>query len=125
MLLIPKFIRMYRVWRALDLTRRRAFHLALGRRGNSGVGRSPRNYHARADADAAVEVHNVFVIHADAAMRHESTDRARRIGTMDGVFTAGQRHGRRSHRVMRGAAWNDARHSRAGSMLVPTTPARC
>ena len=42
--------------------------------------RSPRNHHARVDADAAVEVHNVFVIHADAAVRHESADRARRIG---------------------------------------------
>ena len=42
-------------------------------------------------------------------MRHESTDRAGRIGSVDGIFTAGQRHGRRSHRVMRGAAWNDAR----------------
>jgi hypothetical protein len=29
MWLIPKFIRMYRVWRGLDLTRRRAFHLAI------------------------------------------------------------------------------------------------
>jgi hypothetical protein len=27
--LMPKFIRMYRVWRALDLTRRRAFQLAI------------------------------------------------------------------------------------------------
>src|SRR6516165_6901702 len=71
--------------------------------------RSPRNYHARADADAAIEVHNVCVIHADAAVRHESADGAWRIGAVDRIFTAGQRHGRRSHRVMRGAAWNDAR----------------
>src|SRR5262249_59177766 len=71
--------------------------------------RSPRNHHARADADAAIQVHNVCVIHADAAVRHESADRARRIGAVDRIFTAGQRHGRRSHRVMRGAACNDAR----------------
>ncbi len=70
---------------------------------------SPRNHDARADADAAVELHDVFVIHANATVRHETADRARRIGAVDGIFTAGQRHGRRSHRVMGGAAWNDAR----------------
>jgi hypothetical protein len=29
MQLILRFIRMYRVWRGLELTRRRAFHLAI------------------------------------------------------------------------------------------------
>src|SRR5215472_7769758 len=81
--------------------------------------RSPRNHHARADTDAAIEVHNVCVVHAYAAVRHESANRARRVGAVDRIFTAGQRHGRRSHRVMRGAAWNDARQRRV------VAPDRC
>src|ERR1700728_2985914 len=54
-----------------------------------------RHHHARADADAIVQIGDVGVMHADAAVRHEFADRAFIVGAVDGVLAAaGQRHGR-------------------------------
>ena len=62
----------------------------------------PRHHYARADAHPAVQIHNVLVVHADAAVGDEAADRARRIGAVDGVFTAaGERHRRGAHWIMR------------------------
>ena len=47
-----------------------------------------RHHHLGADRDAPVEVEDVAVVHADAAVRHGAADRAGLIGAVDGVFAA-------------------------------------
>ena len=62
----------------------------------------PGHHHPGADVHPAVQIHNVLVVHPNAAVRDEAADRARRVGTVDGIFTAaGQRHCRRPHRIIR------------------------
>ena len=46
--------------------------------------------HRRADADAAVQIGDVLVVHPDAAVGDEAADRARIVGAVDGVFAARQ-----------------------------------
>src|SRR5580700_8122403 len=40
----------------------------------------------RADANAAVQVKNIGVEHADASVRHKSADRSRSVGSMDCIL---------------------------------------
>src|SRR6185312_9196791 len=71
-----------------------------------------RHHHRRADRDAAVEVADVGVVHADAAIRDEAADRVRPVGAVDGIFAAGERHRGNPHRVVRRAARNQIRDAR-------------
>ncbi len=57
--------------------------------------RSARDDDGRADADAAVEIDHILIVHADAAVGDEAADRARRVGAVDGVFAARQVSARR------------------------------
>jgi hypothetical protein len=64
--------------------------------------RSLNNDDARANADAAVKVLDVRVVHADAAMRHETADRTFVVGAVDGVLaTTGESHRSDAHRILR------------------------
>src|SRR6202035_4203480 len=45
----------------------------------------------------------------DAAIGYETADRARHVGSVNGVFAAGERHGGDPHRITRRAARNDVR----------------
>ena len=66
----------------------------------------------RADADAAIEVGHVLVVHAEAAVGDKAADRARRVGAVDGVFAAAQGERRRAHGIARRAAGNHVRQPR-------------
>jgi len=57
--------------------------------------------HRGADRNAAVEIGNVGVEHADAAVGDEAADGARHVGAVDGVLPAGKRHRRHAHGVLR------------------------
>jgi len=57
------------------------------------------DHNARADADPIVEIHDVIVVHADAAVGDKVADRARLVRTMNGILAAGKRHRRIAHRV--------------------------
>src|SRR5713226_4177862 len=73
---------------------------------------SARDHYRRADRDTLVKVGDIVIQHADAAIGHETADRARHVGAMDRIFSAGQRHRGDAHRISRRAAGNDARHRR-------------
>jgi hypothetical protein len=51
-------------------------------------GNSLYKYHPRTDMYAAVQIHDVFVVHADAARRHKAADRGRIVGAVDGEWRA-------------------------------------
>src|SRR4051795_9502336 len=51
---------------------------------------SAGHHDSGAPAHAIVEIENIRVVHADAAVGHEAADRARLIGAMDGVFPTAQ-----------------------------------
>src|SRR5262245_3503852 len=53
--------------------------------------------------DAAVQVHDIPVVHADAARGHQAADRARIVGTVDGEFVVDQHQRRGAHRISRRA----------------------
>src|SRR5687767_4350745 len=55
-------------------------------------------------------------MHADAAVGDEAADRLRCIRAMDRVFTAGQGHCRRAHRIARRTAGD---HRRQGWLIAP------
>src|SRR3974390_896337 len=57
------------------------------------------DHNARADADAIVEIHDVVVVHADAAGGDKMGDRTRLVSTMNGILATGKGHSRRAHRV--------------------------
>ena len=60
-------------------------------------------HHPRTDIDAAVQVHDVPVVHADAARRNEAADRPGVVSTVDGEFAVGQHQRRGAHRIFRRA----------------------
>jgi endonuclease YncB( thermonuclease family) len=64
---------------------------------------------ARPDTDAPVQILDVLVVHADAAIRDEMADRSGVIGAVNGVFAAGKRHCRNAHRIARRAAGDNFR----------------
>ncbi len=66
-------------------------------------GDSLYKHHPRTDMDAVVQVHDVFVVHADAARGHETADRAWIVGAVDGEFAVDQHQRRGAHRVSRRA----------------------
>src|SRR6185369_1851816 len=66
--------------------------------------------HGRSDRYALIEIRDIVVEHADAAIGHEAADRARHVGAVNGVFAAGQRHRGDAHGVARRAAGNDIGH---------------
>src|SRR5215471_12250555 len=72
--------------------------------------------HRCAPADAVIEIEDVRIVHADAAVGDEAADRARVVGAVDGVFpAAAQRHGSRAH----GIAWASARnHTRQRGLVA-------
>src|SRR5207248_6138143 len=72
--------------------------------------RSMRDHHGRADGNALVEVGDVVVQHPNAAIRDKAADRTRRVGAVDGIFSAGQRHRRYAHRIARRTAGDHAWH---------------
>lgn len=74
-----------------------------GRSGADWEGDSLCKHHPRTDMDAAVQVHDVLVVHADAARRHEAADRGRIVGAVDGEFAVDQHQRRSAHRILRGA----------------------
>jgi hypothetical protein len=43
-------------------------------------------HHSRTDTDATIQVHDVLVVHADAARGHEAADRGRIVRAVDGEF---------------------------------------
>jgi hypothetical protein len=53
--------------------------------------------------DAAVQVHDVPVVHADAASRHQAANRTRIVGAVDGEFAVHQHQSRGTHRILRRA----------------------
>src|SRR6478735_6926802 len=57
----------------------------------------------RADLGAAVEVHHVFVGHADAARGHRLADGLRLVGAVDAVDRAADIEGAGAERIVRGA----------------------
>src|SRR5262245_49318508 len=57
-------------------------------------------HHARADMDAPVQVHDVPVVHADAARGYQAADRARIVGAVDGEFVVDQHQRRGTHRIL-------------------------
>ena len=61
-----------------------------------------------ADGDALVEIRDVGVEHADAAVRDEAADRARRIGAVDGILTVRKRQRGYAHWISRRTAGDDA-----------------
>jgi len=65
----------------------------------AGVNPELLHHNARADADAIVEIHDVLVVHTDAAVGDKVADRARLVRTMNGILAAGKRHRRIAHRV--------------------------
>src|SRR5262249_40289575 len=67
-------------------------------------GDSLYKHNPRTDMDAAVQVHDVPVVHADAARGHQAADRARVVGAVDGEFAVGQHQRRGAHRISRRAA---------------------
>ena len=67
-------------------------------------GDSHYKHHPRTDTDAAVQVHDVPVVHADAARGHQAADRARIVGAVDGEFVVDQHQCRGAHRILRQAA---------------------
>src|SRR4029077_4240490 len=66
-------------------------------------GDSLYKHHPRTDLDTAVQVHDVFVVHADAARGHQAADRARIVGAVDGEFAVDQHQRRGAHRIFRRA----------------------
>ena len=54
--------------------------------GNAEIRPAYLRHHPRADADTAVKVFDVRIVHADAAMRHEAADRTLIVGAVDGVL---------------------------------------
>src|SRR5262249_23613335 len=69
-------------------------------------GDSLYKHHPRTDADAAVQIHDVPVVHADAARRHQAANRARIVGAVDGEFVVDQHECRGAHRIFRRATLN-------------------
>src|SRR5450830_2200050 len=63
--------------------------------------------HRRADIDHPIELNDIAIEHADAAVGHETAHRFRLVGAVDGVFAAAQHQRRLAHRILRGAAGND------------------
>src|SRR5262245_59842911 len=57
-----------------------------------------------------VEIGDIGVQHADAAIGDEAADRARHVCAVDGIFAAGQRHRRDAHRILRRTAWDHIGH---------------
>jgi len=57
------------------------------------------DHNARADADAIVQIHDVLVVHADAAVGDKVADRARLVRTVNGILATGKGHSRIAHRV--------------------------
>ena len=76
-----------RFWAAAELVEARQ---RTGRRRGDGNDRrrSSLNDDARTDADPAVEVPDVFVEHADAAVGNEMADGVRLVGAVNGVLAA-------------------------------------
>src|SRR5262245_39985146 len=60
----------------------------------------------RTDLDATIQVHDIPVVHANAARGHEAADRARIVGAVDGEFVVDQHQCRGAHRILRGATLN-------------------
>src|SRR5262249_60193336 len=56
------------------------------------------------DMDAAVQIHDVPVVHADAARGHQAADRARIVGAVDSEFVVDQHQRRGAHRISRRAS---------------------
>ena len=74
---------------------RAAIPAASGRAGaaesTNGISTAAR-YDLGADRRAAIKIHDVGVVHADAAMRDEAADRGRIIGAVDGVIAVVEAH---------------------------------
>src|SRR6185312_17066878 len=66
----------------------------------------------RADTDHAVQLADVGVVHAEAAMRDEPPDRLRAIGAVDGVSAVVERQRKLTHRIVRRAAGDDGGQTR-------------
>jgi hypothetical protein len=49
----------------------------------------PLENHPRPYRNAAEQIHDVFIVHADAARRHETSNRAGIVGPVDGEFIVG------------------------------------
>src|SRR6478672_12188487 len=73
------------------------------------VRRRPSSQHddRRADVHPLIEVHDVVIVHANAAEGHVSANGVRAIGAMNGVFAAAQRQGRSAHGILRATARNE------------------
>ena len=65
-----------------------------------------------AEADPAIKIKDVRILHADAAIGDEPADRRRVVGAMDGVFTLTERERGCPHGVSAAAAGNDIRQVR-------------
>ena len=57
--------------------------------------------HRGADGDTVIQIGDILVVHADAAVGHEAADRIRLVGAVDGVIAARQRHRGNAHRIGR------------------------
>src|SRR5262249_32774305 len=73
---------------------------------------STRHDDGRADGNALVEIGNIVVQHADAAIGDEAADRTRHVGAVDGIFAAGERHGGDAHRIARRTSGDHVGHLR-------------
>jgi hypothetical protein len=64
------------------------------------IGGLAHHHHLGAVIGPFEQVGNVLVVHTNAAMGHEATDRCRIVCAMDGVFGAGESHGGDAHRIV-------------------------
>src|SRR5947207_3287709 len=60
--------------------------------------RSARHHDRCSYADALKKVHHILIVHADAAIGYEATDRARPIRPVDRILAARQGQGSNPHR---------------------------
>src|SRR5208282_2054026 len=67
----------------------------------------PGHDYGCADAHPLVQVDDVGIVHADAAVGDEPADRARRVGAVDRVLAAIEGHRRGPHRVLRRSPGDD------------------
>src|SRR5438270_11837665 len=58
----------------------------------------------RSEADPVVEIEDVRIVHADAAVGDEAADRAGVVGAVNGVLPGAQRQGSGAHGILRRAA---------------------
>src|SRR5262249_4026636 len=92
--------RLRRFYIGCPARRLRGFYIGYRARRSRGL----YKHDPHTDIDAGVQVHDVRVVHADAARGYEAADRARIVGAVDGELVVNQHQRCVAHRIFRRTA---------------------